>query len=47
MLHRTVDVVATAAINCGYAEHTFDDCLILDDVAILQMFTLGVLNPMS
>ncbi len=39
MLYRSVDVVATAAIDCGNAEHPFDDCRTLDAVCVL--------NPMS
>jgi hypothetical protein len=46
MLYRTVDVVATAAINYGYAEHAFDNCVPLDDVAILEQLTVGKRNPM-
>jgi hypothetical protein len=44
--HRTVDVVATAVNACGYAEHVFDNCVTLDDVAILQQLAVGVRNPM-
>jgi hypothetical protein len=34
-------------LTCGYAEHTFDNCLILDAAAILQLLAVRVMNPMS
>ncbi len=46
MLCLAVDVVATAANACGYAEHTFDNSLTLDAVVILQQLAVGVLKPM-
>jgi hypothetical protein len=33
MLHRTFDVFAAEAIDSGYADYSFDNCMTLDAVA--------------